>query len=130
MESHIKLFKNQIHTETNLFETQSFIYSEFIDKEQIYTFIGFKDGDAYLLIKDKGIKNDIDGGPSLFFKMAKDKNTVISWINAYELKDYVGSEDFKNSTPKYPEKKKELEKLANSLDENDNPVLMLVKLKK
>jgi len=30
---------------------------------------------------------------------------------------------------KHPEKKKELEKLANSLDENDNPVLMLVKLK-
>ena len=92
-------------------------------------FIGFKDRDAYLLIKDRGIINDIDGGPSLFFKMAKDKNTVISWINAYELKDYVRSEDFKNSTPKYPEKKTELEKLANSLDENDNPVLMLVKLK-
>ena len=31
--------------------------------------------------------------------------------------------------PKYPEKKKQLEKLANSLNENDNPVLMLVKLK-
>ena len=30
---------------------------------------------------------------------------------------------------KYPEKKKQLEQLANSLDENDNPVLMLVKLK-
>jgi len=31
----------------------------------------------------------------------------------------------KNSTPKYPEKK-ELEKLAKSLNENDNLVLMLV----
>ena len=30
---------------------------------------------------------------------------------------------------KYPEKKKQLEELANSLNENDNPVLMLVKLK-
>jgi len=129
MESHIKVFKNQIHTVTNQFETQSFIYSEFIDKEQLYTFIGFKDRDAYLLIKDKGIINDIDGGPSLYFKMVKDKNTLISWINAYELKDYVRSEDFKNFIPKYPEKKKELEKLANRLDENNNPVLMLVKLK-
>ena len=42
---------------------------------------------------------------------------------------YVASETFKNSTPKYPEKKEELEKLAASLDENDNPVLILVKLK-
>jgi hypothetical protein len=41
----------------------------------------------------------------------------------------MGSEEFKNSTPKYPEKKKELEKLASSLDENDNPVLMLIQLK-
>jgi hypothetical protein len=47
----------------------------------------------------------------------------------YKLKDLISSDDFKNSTPKYPEKKKYLEKLANSLDENDNPVLMLVKLK-
>ncbi len=47
----------------------------------------------------------------------------------YELKQYVESDAFKNSTPKYPEKKKQLEQLANSLNENDNPVLMLVKLK-
>ncbi len=38
---------------------------------------------------------------------------------------------YKNIIPSgfYNEKKKELEQLANSLDENDNPVLMLVKLK-
>ena len=32
--------------------------------------------------------------------------------------------------PKYPEKKKELEKLANSLKETDNQILMIVRLKK
>lgn len=41
----------------------------------------------------------------------------------------VDTKAFKTSTPKFPEKKKELEKLAYSLDENDNPVLMFVKLK-
>jgi hypothetical protein len=56
--------------------------------------------------------------------------TLISWIDAIKLKAHVTSETFLNSTPKYPEKKKELEKLANSLKETDNPVLMLVKLKK
>ena len=76
--------------------------------------------------------NDLDNGPN--FKI---QNTVtvdgteylVSWINAFELKTYVASEEFKNSTPKYPEKKKELEQMANSLNENDNPILMLVKLK-
>jgi hypothetical protein len=47
----------------------------------------------------------------------------------FKLKVLISSEAFKNSSPKYPEKKKELEQLANSLDENDNPILMLVKLK-
>ncbi len=40
------------------------------------------------------------------------------------------SEEFRNSKPVYPEKKRELEKLANSLKETDNPVLILVSLKK
>jgi hypothetical protein len=38
--------------------------------------------------------------------------------------------DFINSEVKLLEKKKELEKLANSLKETDNPVLVLVSLKK
>jgi len=36
---------------------------------------------------------------------------------------------FKNSTPKYPEKKKELATLADSLKETDNPVLIMLRLK-
>ena len=129
MENHIDIFKNQIRTVTNLFEVHNFIYSEFIDKEQLYSFIGFKDINKYLMIKGGGIINDIDGGPHINFKMARDESSVISWIDAFELKSYVASDAFKNSTPKYPEKKKALQQLANSLDENDNPVLMLVKLK-
>jgi hypothetical protein len=73
--------------------------------------------------------NDIDGGPKLQLETILDDNTVLSWTDAIELKTHVASDEFKNSTPKYPEKKKALEELANSLNENDNPVLMLVKLK-
>jgi hypothetical protein len=50
-------------------------------------------------------------------------------IDAIDLKNHVASEAFKKSKPLYPEKKKELEKLANSLKETDNPVLVLVRLK-
>lgn len=75
-----------------------------------------------------GINNDVDGGPN-FIPEHNDNNIFLQKINAFELKTHVESEAFKNSTPKYPEKKKELEELAATLDENDNPVLMLVKLK-
>jgi hypothetical protein len=50
-------------------------------------------------------------------------------MNAFDLKAHVASNEFKNATPKFPEKKKELEQLANELNENDNPILMLVRPK-
>jgi hypothetical protein len=80
-----------------------------------------------------GILNDIDNGPAFpifFYAKESSEEYLIGWVHAHRLKAHVESEAFRNSTPKYPEKKKELEKLAASLDENDNPVLMLVKLKK
>jgi hypothetical protein len=54
---------------------------------------------------------------------------MVYYTEAFELKSHVASDAHKNATPKYPEKKKELERLAGSLNENDNPVLMIVKLK-
>jgi hypothetical protein len=79
-----------------------------------------------------GFINDIDSG--LLFDPAhyhseNGNEYLIGWFFPYEIKAHVASSAFKNSTPKYPEKKRELERLANSLSENDNPVLMIVKLK-
>jgi hypothetical protein len=60
----------------------------------------------------------------------KDDSTIIGCVEARQLKAHVASETFKNSKPLYPEKKKELEMLANKLKETDNPVLVLVRLKR
>ncbi len=83
----------------------------------------------------RGLINDIDGGvpflpnPISIFNM-NGREYLIKQINACDFIDYVNGKEFKNAKPKYPEKKKTLIKLANSLDEKDNPVLMLVRLKK
>ncbi len=82
---------------------------------------------------NQGIENDLDNGPGFtphYYFQEEGEEFLIGWVDAYKLKAHVIGEDFRSSTPKYPEKKKELEELAASLDENDNPVLMLVKLKK
>jgi hypothetical protein len=79
-----------------------------------------------------GIPNDLDGGPEFppyYYFQENGEEFLIGWIHAFRIKAHVEKEAFKNSIPKYPEKKKELEKLAASLDENDNPVLMIVRLK-
>lgn len=124
-------------SQLNLFEFGDYVYYEFIykfalpDDVLIYSFIGSKKNNFQAIFNTgQGIINDLDGGPNIIPKTIKDDNTIIAWIDPLKLKAHVASEAFKNSTPKYPEKKKDLEKLANSLKETDNPVLVLVKLKK
>lgn len=80
-------------------------------------------------VNPNGIGNDWDGGLIFFPQTRINDSTLLMSILPYELKKFVRTDAFKNSTPKFPEKKKQLEKLANSLTEDDNPVLMLVKLK-
>jgi hypothetical protein len=80
-----------------------------------------------------GILNDLDGGimfqPENYY-VENDCEYMISWINPYQLKMHIAGNEFLKSVPKYPEKKKELEKVAASLKETDNPVLMMLRLKK
>jgi hypothetical protein len=120
----------------NLFEFGDYVYYEFVSKFDFsntlsFGFIGSKKSGFQTLINpEKGLINDLDGGPNILPRTTKDDNTIIGWVDALQLKTHVASEAFKNSLPKYPEKKKALENLANSLKETDNPVLILIKLKK
>ena len=116
-----------------LFEFGDYLYYEFaigLIHNKRYCLIGSKKtGSEYLISLDQGLINDLDGGPNIWPKTVKAGNTIVSWVDVIKLKNHVSSQAFKNSRPKYPEKKKELVKLANSLKETDNPVLILVKLK-
>ncbi len=86
----------------------------------------------YLDDKVGGMKNDIDAGVPFcpeYYYSENGNEYLVSTVNAYELIEHANSPEFQNTTPQYPGKKAELEELAKSLNENDNPVLMLVKLK-
>jgi hypothetical protein len=118
-----------------LFEFGNYVYYEFIyrvsNPRTLYCFIGSKNDDFQVVFnRDQGIINDIDGGPSILPMVIKDDRTMIAQVDALQFKQHVASEEFKNFVPKFPEKKKELEKLANSMKETDNPVLMIIRLKK
>lgn len=117
----------------NAFESKNYFFYQYNwEKRDNYFIKNKSNGTQYLIDNETGLVNDLDSGPNFKIQntITVDGNEYLtSWINAFELKAHVASNDFKNSTPKSPEKKKELEQLANSLNENDNPVLMLVKLK-
>jgi hypothetical protein len=117
----------------NLFEFNDFIYYEFSipesGKAEGYTFIGSKDGKIRVLIDDiqRDIINDLDGGPINRPKTVLYDGSLVFWIDAIDIKTYVSSEIFRKSNPKYPDRKKKLEDLVNSLKDTDNPVLVLLK---
>ncbi|MFA5820060.1 MAG: 6-bladed beta-propeller [Bacteroidales bacterium] len=130
---------SQYMTIEQIFETSRFLtirysfYKEkngfvLIDKKNRKSFLSYWESDYC-----GSIFNDLDGGTKFLPKSYLVENSreyLIELIDPYQQKTHVSSTEFKNSVPKYPEKKKELAKLADSLKETDNPILMMVKLKK
>lgn len=77
-------------------------------------------------INGTGLTNDIDHGVPFWPKFVSNDTIFIDYEDAYVLKMKVLENQ---STLTLQDKKNKLLELANSLTENDNPVLMLVKLK-
>lgn len=119
----------------NLLQFGDFLYYSFIYKfvppdVKILSFISSKKNDKQALFDvGEGIINDLDGGSGIIPLTTLDDRTIVTLIDAFTLKKHITSESFKNSKPLYPQKKKDLENLANKIKETDNPVLIIVKLK-
>lgn len=135
-----QLMQNKFLNIFKIFETTRFFVIRYFFNKPAITLIDKNNQEAYLIYLEfenenclNGIENDIDGGqffiPEYYFA-EKGREYMVGLQYPYQIKALVVSTEFINSTPKYPEKKKELEKLANSLKETDNPILMIVRLKK
>jgi hypothetical protein len=122
-----------------LFETEKFIAFFFGHGYSRGTaFINKKTKETYLInnaSQNYWISNDIDGGIlfdpfSSSYYEENGREYLVGLIDTYNLKACISDEKFRGFSPRYPEKKNKLEKLANSLKETDNPVIMIVRLKK
>jgi len=87
-----------------------------------------EDCNTYCINNGKFI-NDIDGGINFYPQLIAYSKVLLQWIDVLNLKEHIASDCFKNSEPTYPIKKIALEEFANSLSDEDNPVLMVVTLK-
>jgi hypothetical protein len=75
------------------------------------------------------LMDDLIGGPDFnidYLNFYCSEGKLFSFVEAITLKKYVGSEDFKNVRVSDPKKKNDLKKLADSLNETDNPVLIIL----
>ncbi|MDX9727242.1 MAG: 6-bladed beta-propeller [Bacteroidales bacterium] len=136
-----RLFRVGRMFETDKFIVVVFAYQErfaicLIDKKTKKTFLAnkYEETTGSNTKYKPYIINDLDGGmpltEDLTYYAVNEKEYITTLINPINLKVHVSGNEFKNKVNIYPEKKKDLEKLANSLKETDNPVLVLVSLKK
>ena len=127
-----KAYKSYL-TPWNLFEFGDFIYYEMImilnGTENLFSFIGSKrDNFRALIVPEQGMNDDLYGGPYIWPRTIKGDSIIISWIEAMKYREYIASDAFEKSNPKFPDKKEELERLADKLKDTDNPILVLVRL--
>jgi hypothetical protein len=76
------------------------------------------------------IVNDFDGGTAI--KLSDERQNEDSFcvmLQPFKMKETLTSAHFAKAEAKYPEKKAALKSLVNRLEEDDNPVLMIIKLK-
>lgn len=135
-----QLMQNKFLNLFKIFETNRFFVFRYYYNRPILTLIDKNNHETFVIHLEienenylNGIENDIDGGYSFlpeYYFTEKNREYLVGLQYPYQIKIRAASSEFINSTPKFPGKKKKFEKLANSLNETDNPVLVLVRLKR
>jgi len=77
-----------------------------------------------------GLINDIDGGPGYFPSKRFNEDEWIVAISALDFHNLYQNGQYENAGLIYPGANKTLNKMASKLNDDDNPVLMLLKKKK
>jgi hypothetical protein len=75
------------------------------------------------------LKDDISGGLNIEPKFVCN-GLIYTWTDAFTFKKHMSSDDFRNAEVKNPDRKAELEKLAESVKEDDNHLLIVITPKK
>ena len=86
-----------------------------------------KSGNTVKVIEKDGFQNDIDGGLPFWPKHIYNDNILVGYVNAFDLRKHVLNSNAAEMRGKYGKNYDDLVELANSLDDESNPVLIMVK---
>ena len=79
--------------------------------------------------RKSGLINDLDGGFSFWPRYCSSDNELIGVRYAHEMKETLTEEYFATREIKDPQAHQKLRELLNKLQEDDNPVIVIAKLK-
>jgi len=129
----MKLNENRaqyIHS-TSLYESSDKVFVRAYHKKK--ALIGYwqeKDNSMIAISSESGkLRNDLDGGPDFWPTASDGEKTVYRLLKPVSLVDLWNTGDFEEKEFKQADERKEFIKMIQALDEGENPVIMVVKLK-
>jgi len=81
----------------------------------------------FTVLKDNGFVNDMDGGAIFWPQHIYDDNTLVEYMDAFDLVQIIKSKKSGESKESSVKKSNQLEVLLEELTETSNPVLMVLK---
>jgi hypothetical protein len=76
-----------------------------------------------------GLINDLDGGLSFWPRYYTSENELVDVLQAYDMKETLTEKYFAGHTIKNSQAHQKLKELVKNLNEEDNPVIVIAKLK-
>jgi len=113
----------------DVFEDVDNLYIGFMKHDFQSMLFGYynKQSNTVKVIGEDGFQNNIDGGLPFFPKFVYNDSILVSWVNAFDLREHVLNGNVSEKRRLYGQKYDDLVKLANSLDDQSNPVIVIVK---
>ena len=79
------------------------------------------------VIGDKGFRNNIDGGLPFFPKYVYNDSILVDYVSAFTLREHVLNGNATEMKRLYGQKYDDLVNLVNNLDDESNPIVVMVK---
>jgi hypothetical protein len=113
----------------DIFEDVDNLYIGFMKHDFQSMLFGYynKQSNTVKVIGEDGFQNNIDGGLPFFPKFVYNDNILVSWVTAFDLREHVLNGNVSEKKRLYGQKYDDLVKLANSIDDQSNPVIVIVK---
>ena len=96
------------------------------DHNKLYGYFN-KPSNIAKVIGDQGFQNNIDGGMPFFPKYVYNDNILVDYVNAFELQEHVLNSNASEMRRLYGQKYDDLVKFVNSLDDDANPIVVLIR---
>ena len=95
----------------------------------INNFYGYynKYSNTIKIIGKDGFQNDIDGGLPFFPKYVYNDSILVDYVNAFTLREHVLGSNATEMRRLYGQKYDDLVELANSIDDESNPIVVMVR---